>query len=1540
MKSSSSSFSASANPSVKFTPLFDQELEDFYPKASQDNDGSPQALVGIHPPSSSSLSQGGRDQNEPSQASSSSSSSSLTRRGVAGEEKEIGDEEANGSHRQHLPFSSRSSPQAPSPIRRRVLVFVIVCIFGGIFVYVFVIFHLLRNFHFFRDSTASSSSSPGVLSPLPEYSLFHSNDEDFEEDDPVHGAASSFSFSLSSLFSSSLPSLFSYSLDLARRQKGETPYSYITPSTIPSLLEVVQISCSLSASFEGGGALSLISSPRISYLLRSMDRAFSPRAKRPVAHSRRLGEENEARQEKEAKKSNKMKEDSWRNEEEGQGRWMKDGEDLDRSEQEGEEERKRRSESRERSESNEEEEEEKKRERRRKDEKEENRWTNDGMKRRQLGIFRREKTRNRGERHQETTRENMSTGERDEKEQEKETPEGKIDVSSLSSSKATKQEKAEVTMTSLLCTPILPISPPSSSSSSSSSWSRSWPYKHPAYFQEDLEREEEEEEERNGGGLRPKSSFRDVFQGEEGEENKAGTGRSSLSNKQRGRGGILGVYIHRKRRERMNWLEMTKPPWLLERIEAYPPRRFLSLHISDWSKDSQAVHLLRYSSAKQGQKTFRRSTRRIEGAREDEQAKEEEEKRVDPHKDGGAKETEQSKDEEKKKKRRSSFGETEEDGVEREGNDRRDSQSFVALSFEDEKKSILKEHLCTTYDPLNGVRMTSLLSSVSTLVLPHERHRRHQGKPVKEIPHWRENSSLYPPCDERGQTSLYGGCHMLKISPFSFFPSSSQGEDLRGEEEEEKEKEEEEEFLELPSLSEEERERRRREGEGLLYHMYWGGPEPLNSRTLWAIDSLFASMPRVTLRFHVLLPSSQRELRALHLSQQTLLAREQQEKDARLDLSEDEQKKKKKIEEPYRESLDRGDGKSAKAGAGDMKQQANRDTRGEGEEEQGDKKLRNRENENEENRSFFSLFSKVHNVLGTVTNLFRGRGAAAQEDKEVEIVEEDQEQVKKKKKAIQGRLVHASQLQLFWRAGYDLQYIQHVDINEYIKGTPLERHIPSNKFDVNSLSDNSFFFGFFQHTKQSAISDLMRTLILYKEGGTYFDTDVISLQSSSHLAPHFFFCEHPSFDEVEERGEEDEEEEKKNKKKESGPRQRKDKKTHETVLRHCGINPCIMRSHPLPTRGGQTLSSSSSSSFSDSVSSVPMFSSASVSFLHDVLVYQSRLLDKLSIDELFKTRWGTAGPRAYHTVLTREWYQEQASSPSSSPPSRNNGARGKEEEEEKRSKMGDNEVKRRKREEESVGSKRSLLRFAVIAPLLTPGRFSSISKRRRGKEDQERLEETTDTRKKRGKEEEEEEDSNVSSSSSHNEKEKALEVEEDTRHETSFLLWVYGPSSFAPLQLTPADSYPSITDEDFWRSDKIKRGFVKLNEAIKENNVISWHTYDKATWRLEKKYLLPLQKERSLPKSSNAENEKTLHEESVMSVMRATYCSVYCGSEILSLLSEKETERFLVSYLPDGVLDRILGLSFWLQHSAIPFFSSWMKSSEKRRSLESILETD
>lgn len=428
---------------------------------------------------------------------------------------------------------------------------------------------------------------------------------------------------------------------------------------------------------------------------------------------------------------------------------------------------------------------------------------------------------------------------------------------------------------------------------------------------------------------------------------------------------------------------------------------------------------------------------------------------------------------------------------------------------------------------------------------------------------------------------------------------------------------------------------------------------------------------------------------------------------------------------------------------------------------------------------------------------------------------------------------------------------------------------------MNVLSDNSFFFGFFQETKQAAVSDLLRTAILYKEGGTYFDADVISLQPSSHLPPQFFVCEHPYFDEVEDGKEEEVK---------SDGQKEDERKSRETVLRHCGINPAVMRSQP--------------------PSGVQGVSSASSTFLHDVLTYQSQLLDSLTVEDLFKSRWGAAGPRAYHTVLVREWYNDSSASSSSSDTA------------------GENENKRgedkKRRMNPLLTSKRTLLRFAITAP--SPRRQVSSSARREANEESRRG--TGMDRRKREKKPEGEEDLKDSSTRAR----PPVEDGEGEKPSERLLLWLYGPSSFAPLQLTPHENYPGIRDSDFWQGDKLKSGSVKFNEAIKEKNVIAWHTYQKATRRLEREYLGKRAGEGRHAESTKDDGEDVYDaKESFMSMMRDTYCSVYCGSEILSLFSREADVRPLLSLLPESVLDRVLGLALWLQRMNIPVLSSWLK---------------
>ncbi|OEH77937.1 hypothetical protein cyc_01089 [Cyclospora cayetanensis] len=100
----------------------------------------------------------------------------------------------------------------------------------------------------------------------------------------------------------------------------------------------------------------------------------------------------------------------------------------------------------------------------------------------------------------------------------------------------------------------------------------------------------------------------------------------------------------------------------------------------------------------------------------------------------------------------------------------------------------------------------------------------------------------------------------------------------------------------------------------------------------------------------------------------------------------------------------------------------------------------------------------------------------------------------------EAREIHFAQMQLFWRTGFDLQYVQHVDLKSYFADLPLERH--ASTLMRQPLGPAAHMQHVLQHLLRTLVADVLRVALVYVEGGVYLDTDVISLQELRHLSNH------------------------------------------------------------------------------------------------------------------------------------------------------------------------------------------------------------------------------------------------------------------------------------------------------------------------------------------------------------------------------------------------------------------------------------------------------
>ncbi|PHJ16751.1 glycosyltransferase family protein [Cystoisospora suis] len=372
----------------------------------------------------------------------------------------------------------------------------------------------------------------------------------------------------------------------------------------------------------------------------------------------------------------------------------------------------------------------------------------------------------------------------------------------------------------------------------------------------------------------------------------------------------------------------------------------------------------------------------------------------------------------------------------------------------------LKRHVCTSYDRLYGIRFTSLLSSVSTPTLRHkgQRRRRSINSLASSSPEDEEEGKK----EEEERLGIRNSCedddHISLYDGCSTLPIFYHSQS--------------------PSSSSSSSFSQPFARHRHLVHMTWNrGREGFTERELWSIDSFFSSHPHGALRLHVLLPFSPDGLPRGR--EEELL---DQDDSSYQDSEEEEEEKTALEEEPEKEEGQRAVQEEEEeeerrrrvmiAGEGDPEEE---------EEERRRKKNRKRRRREEEEDERFLLWMK-------------------KERKENERI----------------RSLHFSQLQMFWRRGYDLQYIQHLDFTSYASSSPLSRYFSSSS-RTYSLTDHSLLFGWLTREKETAVLDVVSPLILYQEGGVFMSSHVLSLSSSTFSSsldrfPSFFVCLNPSFE--------------------------------------------------------------------------------------------------------------------------------------------------------------------------------------------------------------------------------------------------------------------------------------------------------------------------------------------------------------------------------------------------------------------------------------------
>ncbi|KEP61136.1 UNVERIFIED_CONTAM: hypothetical protein HHA_266320 [Hammondia hammondi] len=421
------------------------------------------------------------------------------------------------------------------------------------------------------------------------------------------------------------------------------------------------------------------------------------------------------------------------------------------------------------------------------------------------------------------------------------------------------------------------------------------------------------------------------------------------------------------------------------------------------------------------------------------------------------------------------------------------------------------------------------------------------------------------------------------------------------------------------------------------------------------------------------------------------------------------------------------------------------------------------------------------------------------------------------------RGLHLSQLQLFWRKGYDLQYVQHVTLKPYLVDTPLAAHASSLR--VSSVADNSALFGLLRHARQATVSDILRVLFLYKEGGVYLDVDVVTLRSFASL-PSFLVCENPNFerDEAGLRPPRVDTQAAATAARRAWVRQRS---RDRTAFRPCELTNCMFK-----------------------------FKEKRHLFLRDLLHYIGRHLAAASVGRLAVGKWGILGPLAFRTVFYGRWVSAGVAGVWQE--------REREEAEVQERTGGEKPQTRRKplrRSEEAW----YVLRFANSPP--KPQRLSgapsptslALGEGREGDA---------------GEGEEQEEETAVG----------------------PFVrpLWLFGSLSFEPLQPGPQRGrFPVLESDMFWREERSVEGFVELQLLGKTGPFHGLHLFSKAL--LSKRNEGFLSALRAAPLS-------------VVGVLQKTFCTAYCGDDMLRIFSGEEFRQ----RVPDAVLDKIKAVLSWL----------------------------
>ncbi|PFH36725.1 hypothetical protein BESB_049170 [Besnoitia besnoiti] len=447
------------------------------------------------------------------------------------------------------------------------------------------------------------------------------------------------------------------------------------------------------------------------------------------------------------------------------------------------------------------------------------------------------------------------------------------------------------------------------------------------------------------------------------------------------------------------------------------------------------------------------------------------------------------------------------------------------------------------------------------------------------------------------------------------------------------------------------------------------------------------------------------------------------------------------------------------------------------------------------------------------------------------------------------RALHLAQLQLFWRRGFDLQYVQHVSLKSYIRDTPLAPYGASLR--VASLANHSALFGILRHARQATTADIMRALFLFKEGGLYLDMDFVTLRGFSEL-PAFLVCENPSFERTEEREREEA------RRRRRGDTEDKGNKEGDAEIR--GASAAAQRAgRQFRDRRGFTVFRSCAPN-----NSVVKTGEKRHLFIRDILHFIAKKLAHASVGQLAMRAWGLLGPLAFRSVLYSRWVAAGAA-----------GVAWEREVEEARDASAAAAANASRdlgggAQQQPAAPHEShwyVLRFANSAPPPPPrGRRTAEGGGESGK---------------------------IGENASGDDE--GEDAREEDLGPLVRPLWLYGPLSFEPLLPAPGAGgrFPALESDLFWTDQGREEGFAELKKVAQSGHFYGLHLFAKT---------LLARRPAGFIASLAAEPN------SVMSVLQSTFCAVYCGEEMLRIFVGDEQKQ----WISDVVLDKIKAVLSWL----------------------------